>query len=314
MEAIKLTDVSHEDWLKLRQHGIGGSDAAAVMGLNPWKSPLDVYLDKVSEEPIKIEETPKMRAGKELEEVVARWWMEETGMKVRRDNKIRIHPAHIFLIANIDRTIVADDTGRGPGILEIKTTSSHMMRKWEDEGWPYIPVWHCQIQHYLSVTGYDWGEIAVLVDGYDFRRIQVERDQEFIDTLVDAEVSFWEKHVAVQNPPEPKNEKDVLKLFPKSEPGSTLEASQELFQMILDLNDIKKQIDLLTQKKKDFEEAIKTVMKDNEAITYEGDTLVTWKTTITNRLDSKALKKDYPDLYSKYAKEYVSRRFLLKLK
>jgi len=311
--AILTNEMSREQWLKERQRGIGGSDAAAIMGLNPWKSALDVYLDKISDEPIEIPDNPKMKAGRELEEVVARWWMEETGLRVKRDNKIRKHPAFPFIIANIDRVIISEN-GRGPGVLEIKTTSNFAMKRWEDQGWPYSPVWHAQIMHYLSVTGYDWGEIAVLVDGYDFRRIQVERDQEFIDSLLDEEVSFWQKHVSVKNPPEPRDEKDVLKIYPKSEPGSELEASEELFQMVLDLRDTKKQIDILAEKKKDFENAIKAVMKDYETIVYKGEPLVTWETTISNRLDSKALKKDMPEIYSKYSKEYINRRFLLKIK
>ena len=123
LRTVSTKDMSRESWLWFRRHSIGGSDAAAIVGLNNFRSPLGVWLDKmgkVEEEP----ETEAMRLGRDLEEYVAERFTEATGKKVRRKNAIIYNSAYPFAHANIDREIVGEKA-----VLECKTTSKLTMRK-----------------------------------------------------------------------------------------------------------------------------------------------------------------------------------------
>ena len=126
---------SKEDWLKVRKIGIGGSEAATVAGLNPWASPLNVYLDKMTDE-IEDIDNERMRIGRDLEDYVAQRFQDETGLKVRRMNQMLQHDEHDFMLANLDRVIVGEKA-----FLECKTTGSYGKKDWEDG----IPM-HYQIQ------------------------------------------------------------------------------------------------------------------------------------------------------------------------
>ena len=142
---VNVTKLTRKEWLTERQKGIGGSDAAAVIGVSPWKSAAQVYMDKV--EPIAEEDEAKvserLRIGHDLEDYVAKRFMEETGKKVRRCNYMLHHPEHEFLLADIDREIVGENA-----LLECKTTNSYAAGEWVDE-----PPEHYQMQciHYMMV-------------------------------------------------------------------------------------------------------------------------------------------------------------------
>ena len=116
-QTISTKNMSREDWLSLRRTGIGGSDAGAICGLNPYSSPLDVYFNKTGEAP-ETEDNEAMRQGRDLEEYVARRFTEETGLKVRRSNQMYRSIEHPFMIADIDRLIIGEDAG-----LECKTAN-----------------------------------------------------------------------------------------------------------------------------------------------------------------------------------------------
>lgn len=300
-----------EEWLSERQKGIGGSDVAAILGINKWKTPLDVYYEKISETPIHTIETPKMKAGLMLEQVIADWYAEETGKKVVRDNKIRVHPHYPFLIANLDRVILGDQN-TSTGILECKTTSGYAAKNWDTE----IPLYYyCQLQHYLNVTGYNWGEIAILIDGWDFQRFYFEKDIEFCEALEIRLKDFWINHVLAKVPPALLNESDVIKQFPQHESGKTLIAKGETFQIITMLRDVKNRIKILDEKKAEYETQLKIALEDAEAfIDEDGVELVTYKSPKDSlSFDKDSFKKDNPDLYNKYLiTKPGARRFLVK--
>lgn len=96
---------SEKQWLQLRKTGIGGSDAGAVCGLNPYASPIAVFQDKTSDT-IEDQDNEAMRQGRDLEEYVARRFMEATGLKVRRSNCMYRSVEHPWMIADVDRLIV----------------------------------------------------------------------------------------------------------------------------------------------------------------------------------------------------------------
>lgn len=309
--SLDTSGLSIEEWLRERQKGIGGSDVAAVLGLSKFKTALDVYNEKISDVPLQILQTPRMRAGIMLEQVIADWYAEESGKKVVLDNKIRKHREHNFLIANIDRVIYASN-GEGTGVLECKTTNSFFAKTWDTE----IPMeYYCQLQHYLLVTGYTWGEIAVLIDGYDFRRYYFTRDDEFITALTERLVYFWTEHVAKRIPPDPVTEKDVLTLFPKETAGKTIVATEELRKIYLELKNEKALVKAHEGRIEVLEESIKLLMQDAETIQDDsGSVLVSWKAAKDSMVfNSKLFKETKPDLYKEFMEHKPgSRRFLVK--
>ena len=292
--------MNREEWLNERRTGIGGSDAAAVMGLNPWKSPLDVYLDKTGQL-MESPDNPALYWGRVLEEVVAREYSLRTRTKVRRKNRILRHRKHPWMLANLDRVIVG-----GRGILECKTTAR--TEGWGPSGSDEIPLtYYLQLVHYLAVTGSPFADLAVLIGGRDFRTYRVHPDDRTLEHLIDREYDFWINHVLVKNPPEPQTESDLAWLYPKDQ-GSTLVADSELKSAIshyLKLKDEEKQIH---EKKKDLEVLIKQEVKQHaQVLDHKGRQLLSWKHHDHSRFDSSSFKQDHDALYQQYSKTSTRR-------
>jgi len=208
-----MTQMTREEWLEARRKGIGGSDAAAVCGLNPYKSPLEVYLEKIGEiDP--PEDNEAMYWGRKLEDIVAQEFSERTGLKVRRVNSILQHKEVPFMLANLDRVIVGND--EGPGVLECKTSSAFKLKDWEE-----VPLmYQLQVYHYLAVTGYKYAYLAVLIGGRIFKTFRLDRDEEIIANLIKIESDFWHNHVLAGVMPEPDGNKTSTELLSKLYPES----------------------------------------------------------------------------------------------
>ncbi|GAA5784354.1 YqaJ viral recombinase family protein [Chitiniphilus shinanonensis] len=196
--------MSREAWLALRGSGIGSSDAAAAIGLSPYKSPLSLWLEKTGRKvPEDLSAKPAVRWGTVLEPVLAGVYAEETGCRVRRVNAVLRHAEHGFMLANLDRELVGHPDGSG--LLEIKTAGYHLAPQWEDG----IPVaYQCQVLHQLAVTGHPWADVAVLIGGQDFRVYRVARDEARIADLVRLESRFW-RHVQSDLQPDPDGSDDA---------------------------------------------------------------------------------------------------------
>lgn len=175
---------THEEWLKKRKEGIGGSDAAAIVGLNPFSTPLSVWADKTSKIPEK-EDTEKMKLGRDLEEYVAKRWSEKSGKKVRKINAILRSQKYPFAIADVDRMVVGENAG-----LECKVTSSLNLKKYKNGEYP--ANFYVQCVHYMAVTGAKRWYLAILVFGQGIIDFVVQRNQSEIDSLMEQEAEFWE--------------------------------------------------------------------------------------------------------------------------
>jgi putative phage-type endonuclease len=310
MEYISKLEMSYEEWLESRRKGLGGSDVGAVLGFNKYKTPLDVYLEKI--EGKSTPDNDAMKAGRMLEDTVAKWYSEETGKQIVRDNKIRIHSEHEFLIANIDRRIIAEN-GAGPGVLEVKTASGWAFKEWQNDGLPLN--YYAQIQHYFSVTGYTWGAFAVLVDGRAFDVIPVVADSEFIDAATARLIDFWNNHIMAKVPPEAKTEGDVKYLYPKSLTGKSVEIDQDRYEVLMYLKRIGHAKSKLEKKYDELASVFKMLAKDAELLLYQGEKVATYKNDKKSfKFDEEKFAAEHPDLYSQYQNEVLgSRRFLLKL-
>ena len=181
-----------------RRTCIGGSDAAALCGMSPFKTKHEVYLEKMGlVEP--TASTDQMVWGTKLEPVIATWYADERGVQLQESPLLR-HPEYDFIGGHVDRLVM---NGSGPaGILEVKTTDSRNRFEWgeaEDD----IPAhYNIQVQHYMMTTGLPWCDVAVLIGGNDFRIKRVERHDDLLKSLIQIEIDFWREHVLKQIPPD----------------------------------------------------------------------------------------------------------------
>ncbi len=192
---VSTRNLSKEDWLRYRKCGITGTDAGAILGLNPYRSAFQVYYDKISDT-IENIDNEAMRQGRDLEDYVAQRFSEETGFKVRRANAIYQSEEHPLLLADFDRLIVGQKAG-----LECKTVSPFSADKWADGK---IPAHYlAQVDHYLAVSGFDCWYVAALIFGRELVIHKIVTDKQVLSDLIDKEELFWTNHVVPQIPPAP---------------------------------------------------------------------------------------------------------------
>lgn len=311
MQALVLAstlNMTEDQWLEARRVGIGGSDAAAILGMNKFKSPVGVYLDKIGQSPEEKMSSEAAYWGNTLEDIVAQEFSKRTGLKIRKRNAILQHPDHPFMIANVDRLIVGVDEG-----LECKTASEYLKQEWTEDQVPASYLIQCQ--HYMAVAGFQAWWIAVLIGGNKFQFKRIERDEEIISHLIEQEKNFWENHVLKLEPPmfdgSEASTKLLNTLYPISENNSEIELPDEADSLIEAIEQLKLEADQLDTKKTEYENQLKAMLGDVER-GLASERVITWKSYETTRLDSKALKKDHPDLFEQYGKKSTARRFQIK--
>ena len=297
-------DMPKEEWLKHRQAGIGGSDASCIAGLNPWKSAIQLYMDKKEEDPQEVKSL-RMELGNRLEGLVAELFTEETGLKVRNVNGILKNDKYPYALANIDRAIVGEKA-----FLECKTTNSYALKEWE-EG---VPA-HYEIQclHYMAITGATHCYIAALIGNSDFIWHKIERDEETIDYLMQIEKDFWENNIEKDVVPMPDGSdaysEYLKKKYDKSN-GQVIELHllENGVNKLNRYDEIVADIKVLESEKKLIEQEIQLHMEEFE-VAKIGDRKVTWKSSSRNTIDSKKLKAEMPDIAQQYMKTSTSRTF-----
>lgn len=304
----KTNELTREEWLEQRKKGIGGSDIAGIMGLSPFSSPIKVYQDKLGELPPQ-EDNEKMYWGRVLEDLVAKEFQNRTGLKVRRKNAMLQHPKYKYMLANVDRVIVGAKEG-----LECKTTSEFMKNEWV-EGEEIPAHYLLQCQWYMAVTGFKKWHIAVLIGGNKFHYDVIERDEELIQMMIEQARGFWENHVLKEDPPAfdgSQSSEEVLKqLYPQSEPTKTIYLLNSYEEKLERYDELKEQKKEIEYEIKEIENQIKGEMEDAE-VAQTDSRKITWKTVASKRFNSKAFKKDHPELYQEYVNESSYRRFQIK--
>ena len=295
------------DWLKERQKGIGGSDVGAILGVNKWKTPFQVYLEK-TEEITEIDgQSEAAYWGDQFEEVVAKEFEKRTGKKVRRDRRHFKHKDYPFMMANIDRRVVGENA-----ILECKTANQFLTKEWENEQIPSSYL--LQVQHYLAVTEAEKGYIAVLIGGQKFIWKEIERDKELIEMIIKAEKEFW---TLVENKTPPAldgsstAEKYLSEKFTATEKNSEKPLDSKYKKLIEEYLSYKATIKTFEEKAKEIENNIKLELGETE-IGFVNDFKVNWKAYSRTSIDSKKLKLEKPEIYEKYLKTTSYRKFDIK--
>ena len=301
----KIKYNTHEDWLKARKQGVGGSDAAAIMEATKFASPLSVYLDKldlVPEKPM----TEAMQQGIDCEEVVAQRFARETGLKVRRCNCIIQHPEYDWMLASIDREIISENAG-----LEAKTTSAWNPTNFRDGD--IQPNYYWQCQHYMAVTGAPYWYLAVMVFSTGFYIFRIQRNDEHIAELIRRETAFWDM-VQRREPPLPTgvdaDEQAVAQLIGTA----TIDSRITIDDMRGDLDTLQ----LLQTDAKKLDEKIRAIqqqLKLRMGAYTEADCgrfSITYRPQETTRIDSKRLKAEAPETWRMYSTTTSSRVLRIK--
>jgi putative phage-type endonuclease len=298
---------THEEWLNDRMKGIGGSDVGAVLGLNKYKSAYTLWAKKSGLLPNEEVDNEAMRVGRDLEQYVADRFMEATGKKVVTSEYSFQSEKHPFMLANVDRLIVGEKAG-----LECKTASALTRCDFENGDIP--PSYYCQCMHYMAVTGFKKWYIAILVMGKGFYWYEINRNEEEIQALVEAEQDFWNCVESGKAPEVDASEstKDTLNLRWQSQDKECI-LGHEAEDSVKELLSIKKRIKALKELQTAYENVIKSEMEEAEYAEVENAT-IKWKTSKSESFDKTTFKKENPELYKKYLKETTSRKFYVKEK
>jgi putative phage-type endonuclease len=287
-------NTTRDEFLASRATGIGGSDIAAVLGLSPYKTPLDIWREKTRRAPDvepDADARERMQWGTVLEAVVANHYSEVTGARVQRINGALRSPRCSVAIANIDRAVVApgsrarwdDATGRVRGashLLEVKTAHALALNgaEWGEPGTDEVPPsYWLQCQWYLGVTGLERADLAVLFGGQKFRVYQIALDQSIVDGLFAEAADWWARHVEADMPPEPRTEDEARSLWRSHVAGREKIVDVNVANAVRELATVKARIAELEGREQELRDAVLPAFGDAEAITYMGRRLATWK-------------------------------------
>mgnify|MGYP000031126671 CR=1 FL=1 len=318
--ALRLVDTKQlprEDWLAVRKQGIGSSDAAAAVGLNPYKSQLELWLEKTGRDSSlpkldhNDEESPAYW-GNVLEPIVAWHYSKRSGNRVRRINAVLQHPDPKlpWMLANIDREVIGADDVQ---ILECKTAGINGARLWKDGVPEYVQL---QVHHQLAVTGKQAADVAVLLGGQHLEIHRIERDERLIARLIELERQFWQ-YVETDTPP-PADGSDsaesALRCLYPEDTGQTVDFRdhRNLSACFADLLAVRQSIAEQEKLEAQLKQTLQQAMGNATRADFETGS-VTWKKAKDSVvLDVTRLLKDQPDLQQRYALTKAgSRRFLV---
>ncbi|MDE7246341.1 MAG: YqaJ viral recombinase family protein [Lachnospiraceae bacterium] len=305
-EKIPTGDMTQEEWLRLRKTGIGGSDAGAVCGLNPYSSAMKVFYDKTSGD-VEEQESEAIRIGHDLEEYVAKRFTEATGLKVRRSNYMYRSKENPFMIADVDRFVIGEDAG-----LECKTASAYNADKWADGNIPLHYMMQCY--HYMAVTGKRVWYIAAVILGQAFIYRKLVWDEGLIKDLIKAESDFWHNHVLTGQIPPPDGSRACDEVIAQYFHTAKKTAAIELVgfdEKLERRRDILKTIAELETEKKQIEQEVKLFMGEHELARSE-HYRISWGNVDSTRLDTRRIREERPEIYQDYATVSHSRRFEVK--
>lgn len=314
LRLVETKSLSREDWLEVRKNGIGGSDAAAAVGLSPYMSPLELWLiktgrDAILPKPDPNDTTAPVFWGSMLEPIVAASYTKQTGNKVRRVNAVLQHPTIPFMLANIDREVVGC---RDVQLLECKTAGEFGARLWRDGVPEYVQL---QVQHQLAVTGRQAADVAVLICGQKLEVHRVVRDDELIARLIPLEAAFW-RYVETDNPPPPDGsdsaDRALRCLYPSASGTVDFTDDRRLSSVFADLVAVRADIEARQQVEAQLRQSIAQAIGEADRAEFETGSVSYKRSKDGTGVDLKRLLADHPHLAAQYAiTKAGSRRFLV---
>ena len=314
LRLVETKDMAREDWLEVRKSGIGGSDAAAAVGLSPYQSMLELWLTKTGRDanlpkPDPDDTTEPVYWGTILEPIVAASYTRQTGNRVRRVNAVLQHPTIPFMLANVDREVVGH---REVQLLECKTAGEFGARLWRD-GVPEYVV--CQVQHQLAVTGKQSADVAILLCGQKLDVHRIERDDALIARLIELEAAFW-RYVETDTPPPADGSESADRalrcLYPGA--GGTVDFTDDrrLSSAFADLVAVRAEIETRQTLEAQLKQTIQQSMGEADRAQFETGSVSFKRSKDGSGVDLKRLLAEHPHLATEYAiTKPGSRRFLV---
>ncbi|MEY4752208.1 MAG: hypothetical protein RIQ60_4422 [Pseudomonadota bacterium] len=312
---VSTLDLTREEWLQIRRQGLGSSDAAAAVGLNPYCSPLELWLEKTGQDQHLPEDDPNddrspMFWGSFLEGLVATQYGRRTGRQVRRVNAVLQHPEQPWMLANLDREVLGCADVQ---ILECKTAGLNGARLWKDGVPEYVQL---QVMHQLAVTGKRAADVAVLICGQDLQIHRIERDEVMISQLIELEREFWGRVERREAPPTDGSDScaQALKaLYPRSQEQTIdLRHEPEHAATFSALLQVRAQLDEIQQRESQLKQQLQARLGAAARALFPNGT-ISWKSTQDRtELDVERLLQEQPDLLQRYARTRAGqRRFLV---
>lgn len=302
-----MTELTREEH-RIRSQGIGGSEAAAALGLHHGITPLDLYRHKVYGESLPMNASDfNLWLGHQLEPVVASAFTRHTGMELENPGQNYQHPEYHFIRGYIDRKVAGKDEG-----VELKAWSEHSRGLWGPDGSDDVPMnVLCQCVHYMLATGWECWHVGVLL-GTDFRYYTIHRDDQTMKMVLDGERQFW-KYVEDRQPPPAVNVHDLHYLYRRAVSDSVRQATDNELLLHAELHKAKAQKKKLELRIRDIEFQLKQSLKDVSRLVHPDDpdhTLLTWTDHDTRKADTAALRRD--GLLDAYSTTVASRPLILK--
>jgi len=300
MTAVVLTStvgLSREDWLAYRNLGIGRSDASVVCGINKYKSPLELWMEKKG---LRVPQEAGESAywGTRLESIVREEFTLRTGIEVIPVKQIIRSKAYPFMLANLDG--VCNCPTHGKCVFEAKTANAFKAGEWDGDEVPQEYI--LQVQHYLCVTGYNGAYIAVLVGGNTFKWKFIPRDEELISMLIRYEQDFW-MHIEDDVPLPPDGPDACVKYlnqqYPDSRPLSKIKLPDSAADLIHQYNSADEQMGIFKKQKQQAANLLKQMLGEYEIGTV-GDGYVKWKSFDKKKFDDALLEAEQPEIYARY--------------
>lgn len=303
-----LRSDNRADWLTERSKGLGSSDIATIIGANPYRTPYELWAERKGLAPKAEGNSFLMELGHSLEPVIADFYERYTGRRILPESVgdwMYVDEEKDFLRASPDRLFELPK-GRGEGILEIKSTSLRI----DPDDLPRY--WFCQLQYQMGIGQKEHGSIAWLSQGRDLGYQDFDFNPKFYEYLKEQATEFWERYIIGDEEPPLTSPKDYALKYTQHTEGKTLQADSETLTAYHRLKDIKTQIKDLETQEEILTTQIKVALLDAEAlIDATGATLLSYKTNKdSERLDSKRLKAEAPELYASYCKTTKGARVL----
>lgn len=295
---IPTKNITRAEWLQLRRRGIGGSDASVIMGVNPYRSILQLWEEKTGKFPVIDNGNEYTYWGNVMEPIIRKEFMKRTGLKVRQKHAMIFHPDYPYIFADVDG-IVTDERGE-KCIFEAKTASQYKEEQWEN-GVPEEYV--LQVQHYLAVCGMDKAYVAALIGGNRFVFHTIFRDEQLIGELLCREKAFWEGCVLTDIRPEADDSKATEEYlnskYSKTVPD-TIQLDNSMKEVLTEYTEVNTRLKELEKQKTGLANQIKAALEEHEKGEVDG-TVVFWKKIDREQVDRERLRREQPELYREYS-------------
>lgn len=298
---------------------IGGSDVAAILGVSPWKSPHELWLQKTgraAREVITPEQQKRFDRGHRLEPVVLDMLLDrlrDEGREVEllRTNERYIDAEHPFMACEIDFELMLDGEHVNG---DCKTVHPFAAKKWGEEGTDEVPIeYAAQFMHGLGITGRDRCIVATLIGMDDLLIYEVQRDQETIDGIRGRVAQYWNECVVADVPPDPIDFDDAKAIYAKAA-GTKIEATSEVRDAVFNLAEIKAKLRSFEEAEKELSFRIADFMRPHSILTFGGHEIATWKNQDHTSLDQKLMAEELPEVTAKYKRTKEIRVLRLKVK